>query len=112
MPNTVEFPDCCGFLIINKFRGGHPGANPEDCCSEDDCDKYLQRQEKEYFNKRAGLLAVLSAPQNELLGEVFLNRKWVILLNGKMNPRTGVKVWMYYRDLNYTAARERRIFGK
>lgn len=111
MANTTEFPDCCGLIILNKFRGGHPGADEDDCLSEEKTDEFLEKNEKEYFNQRAGLIAVLSEPQNERIGHVFLKRKWELTLNGIMNPRTGTKIYMYYRNLNYTRAREKRIFG-
>ena len=111
MADVVQFPDCCGFIILNKFRGGHPGANASDCLSVEECRRFLKENEQKYFRERAGLLAVLSEPQNERLGKVFLERKWDILIDGRMNPRTGTRVWMYCRDLNFTAARERRIFS-
>lgn len=110
MAEQVIFPDCCGFIIINKFKGGHPGADEDSCISTKDLDKYLSGVEKKYFKERAGLLAVLSDPQNERIGSVFRDRKWVLLLK-KDNPRTGGKLYMYFRDLNYTEAREKRIFG-
>ena len=110
MANATQMPDCCGLIVLNGFKGGHPGSNPEDCLSEKDCDTFLSDSEKKFFNARCGLLATLSEPQNDRLGKVFLKRKWEVLLNGKNNPRTGVRLWMYYRDLNYTVAREKRIF--
>jgi hypothetical protein len=111
MADVIQFPDCCGLIVLNKFKGGHPGSDPNDCLSEEDCDSFLEHHEQAQFNKRAGLLAVLSEPQNERLSSVFRRRKWECLLEGKMNPRTNVRLWMYYRDLNYTKAREKRIFG-
>lgn len=111
MAEVTQFPDCCGFIILNKFKGGHPGANPEDCISEDACRKFLQSNEQKYFKERAGLFAILSEPQNQRLGKVFLERRWEILIDGQMNPRSGTKVWMYHRNLNYTAAREKKIYA-
>lgn len=111
MAEATGFPDCCGLIVLNKFKGGHPGTDPEQCMSEEACDAFLSEHERGQFQKRAGLLAVLSEPQEERLGNVFRNRKWECLLEGKMNPRTNVRLWMYYRDLNFTKAREKRIFG-
>lgn len=107
---VVQFPDCCGLIILNKFKGGHPGANINDCMDEKACEKFLSDNEKKFFKERCGLLVVLSEPQNDKIGHVFLRRKWETLLN-EMNPRTGTRLWMYYRNLNHTTARERRIFG-
>lgn len=110
MAEAIQFPDCCGIIILNKFHGGHPGAAADSCMSVSACDTFLRKQEQEYFNKRSGLMAVLSEPQNTRIGPVFLERKWV-LLKELNNPRTGQRIFMYFRDLNYTEARERRIFG-
>lgn len=111
--DTEEFPDCCGIIVINRFKGGHPTSDPEDCASIEQVDKYLSRQEKEFYGKRSGLMAILSEPQNSQIGQVFIDRKWVLLYKqaGVMNPRTGRKLFIYFRDLNPTEARERRIFG-
>lgn len=110
--NVAQLPDCCGILVLNKFKGGHPGSDPDDCVSPEEVGTYLKTQEQEYYGKRAGLMAVLSAPQNKQIGHVFEERLWKILLDGAMNPRTGTKLYMYYRDLNPTEARRKRIFGK
>lgn len=110
MADVTQFPDCCGIIVLNKFKGGHPGANPEDCLSPTDCEKFLKSSEQKYFRERSCLLAVLSEPQNEKIGSVFVRRKWELLF-ARMNPRTGTRIFMYCRDLNYTAAREKRIYG-
>lgn len=111
MANDVQFPDCCGFIVINGFRGGHPGSDPEACVSVTECKAYLKKVEQNYYNKRGGLLAVLSKPQEERIGKVFLERKWKLLLNNHLNPRTGVPLFMYFRDLNDKPLRKKRIFG-
>ena len=110
MADVVQFPDCCGIIILNKFQGGHPGADPENCISEKACNEFLQKQEQQYFQHRAGLMAVLSEPQEGKIGHVFRERKWD-LLKEVINPRTNVRIFIYFRDMNYTKAREKRIFG-
>ena len=111
MAEVIQFPDCCGLIVLNKFKGGHPGSNPDDCISESECNTFLEANEKKYFNERAGLVVVLSEPQNERLEGLFKKRKWE-LLRKINNPRTGTTLFMYLRDLNYTEARERKIFGR
>lgn len=108
---TVQLPDCCGILVVNKFKGGHPLSDPEDCVSPEEINAYLKGQEQEHYGKRAGLLAVLSSAQEKQIGSVFVDRFWKALLDGVSNPRTGAKLYMYYRDLNPTEARRKRIFG-
>lgn len=110
MAQASVFPDCCGIIILNKFLGGHPGASPESCISKTDLRAFLVKQEQEYFNKRAGLMAVLSEPQERQIGEIFRERKYDLIFE-KNNPRTGQRIFMYFRDLNFTEARKRRIFG-
>lgn len=110
MANVDEFPDCCGLFIINRFRGGHPGADPNSCMTETAVNKFLSGTEKEHYGTRAGLVAVLSEPQNDRIGKVFLSRKWKLLLDGTSNPRSGVKLYVYFRDLNPSKQREKRIF--
>lgn len=110
-PEKVVFPDCCGLIIVNKFKGGHPSSDPDDCTDEDDLDDYLTDVEQQYYNERSGLLVCLSTQQNERIGHVFLKRKWELLLDGTPNPRTGSKLYLYFRNLNHTKAREKRIFG-
>lgn len=110
MAEAAQFPDCCGLIVLNKFKGGHPGANPDDCMSEADCNVFLSSSEKKYYNERTGLLVVLSQPQFERLGHLFVKRKWELLFS-KNNPRTQTKIYMYFRDLNHTEARQKRIFG-
>lgn len=112
MAEVIEFPDCCGLIIINKLKGGHPSSDPNDCIKEDALDVYLTKQEQNYYNKRAGLVAVLSESQEDQIGHVFRERKWVALMEGITNPRTGSKLFMYFRNLNPTEARRKRIFGK
>lgn len=112
MPEVSGFPDCCGFIVVNKFQGGHPGSNEDSCCAPSTCDKYLGTQEKEYYGKRAGLMAVLSEPQNERLADVFTKRKWKMLLDGIPNPRTDQLLYFWFRDLNPSPARHKRIFGE
>lgn len=109
--NTVEFPGCCGFLVINGFKGGHPGSDPGDCESKENVNLYLESKEQEYYAKRAGLICILSQPQQDRIGSVFDARKWV-LLREINNCKTDTKVYIYLRDLNPTASREKRIFGK
>lgn len=112
MAEIVEFPDCCAFIIVNKFKGGHPGSDPEACITPEALDKYLTKKEQEFYGKRAGLVATLSEVQNNQIGHVFLDRRWKVLCDGVHNPRTGSRIWMYFRDLNPTKAREKRIFGE
>lgn len=112
MVQLEAFPDCCGLKIINKFKGGHPGSDPDDCVKLEELDKFLQGQEQHHYAKITGLIAVLSLQQNDLIGEVFLSRKWKLIMDGVQNPRTGSKLFMYFRDLNPTTAREKRIFNK
>ena len=111
MTEIVGFPDCCGVIIVNKFKGGHPGSDPDLCIEPDELDIFLTKQEREFYGKRH-LMAILSEPQNERIGDVFLKRKWVLLLNGTVNPRTGQELYIYFRDLNPTPLRHKRIFGK
>jgi hypothetical protein len=106
------FPDCCGIIIVNKFMGGHPGSDTANCIKPTPLNKYLMEQERKYYGERAGLLAILSEQQDELIGHVFEERKWKLLLNGTKNGRTGAKLFMYFRDLNPTDARKKRIFGE
>lgn len=111
MADVTQMPDCCAFIIVHGFKGGHPGADPDACLSPQETGKYLKKTEQSYYNKRSGLIATLSEPQEERIGKVFRDRKWKAIVNGQMNPRTGRKVWMYMRDLNDTPARKKRIFG-
>ena len=110
MTDVVTFPDCCGLIVLNRFGGGHPGSDPDNCISEKECENFLSSNEKKYFNERCGLLVVLSEPQNDRLENIFKKRKWELLF-AKNNPRTDTKIYMYFRDLNYTEAREKRIFS-
>lgn len=112
MASEIVFPDCCGIIVVNKFKGGHPGADPEACDTPDIVDAFLNLVERKYYGNRAGLMAILSSPQNERIGKVFVKRKWKLLQNGLDNPRTGAKLFTYFRDLNPTEQRKRRIFGE
>lgn len=111
MAKSEAFPDCCAFVILNHFGGGHPGAPTSNIISEGDLNTFLATKEKELFNARTGLLVALSEPQEGAIGHVFRERKWECLLDGIPNPRTDGKIWLYFRNLNYTKAREKRIFG-
>lgn len=109
---AVEFPDCCGLIIINKFKGGHPGSDVDDCATPEQANQYLEQQEKANFKSRAGLVAVLSQPQQDRLGHVFEKRLWKLILKGVDNPRTNNKIYMYFRELTFTEKREKFIFGR
>lgn len=111
MAEAEEFPDCCGIIVLNRFKGGHPSSDPDSCMTPSACEKFLAKSEQAYYGQRAGLMAVLSEPQNERIGKVFTSRRWS-LLREVNNCRTDVKLYIYFRDMNPTAAREKRIFGK
>ena len=109
--NQDQLADCCGIIVLHHFGGGHPHSDVDACISKTACKTYLQSQEKAFYGLRGGLLAVLTTPQNDRIGSVFLERKWKLLLENHMNPRTGQRMFMYFRDLNDSPARKKRIFG-
>lgn len=112
MADSEQFPGCCGLIVIYNYGGGHPGSDPDNCKDPEEVNDYLSEKEQVYYGKRAGLVAVLSEPQNDRVGDVFLSRKWEVLMDGIMNPRTGQRLWMYFRNLNPTESRKKRIFGE
>lgn len=112
MMAAAQFPDCCGVIIISGFGGGHPNSNPSNCVTSTACNDFLEIQEKKHYNARAGLIVILSGPQNDQIGKVFVERKWKLVVDGINNARNDRKLFIYFRDLNHTPQRKKRIFGK
>jgi glycerophosphoryl diester phosphodiesterase len=98
MPDIDRFPSCCGVYIIRNFGGGHYHEDEDDCISQTSLNKFLEQKEVSYKNNIAFLMAVLSEPQNERIGEVFINRKWE-LVKEEINPQSNRKIYIYMLNM-------------